>query len=252
MIVSAHQPSYLPWLGYLDKMAKADLFVVMDDLQYEAQNFQNRQRIKLASGPAWLSVPLVAGTQSERICDKRIDNSGSVRQHWQRRHWRSIEVAYARAPFFGRYAHELHAIYFQPWTSLLALDLYVLDLARRWLGIDVPVVRSSELGLAGEKTDRIIDMCRKLGARAYLTGKGGSTEYLDVEKLGRAGIGVIWQHFEHPVYPQRHGAFSSHLAFLDLVLHCGEGSRDVLFPRSHPIHVPRTSPPFAAGLAEAA
>jgi hypothetical protein len=252
MIISAHQPSYLPWLGYLDKMAKADLFVLMDDLQYEAQNFQNRQRIKLASGPTWLTVPLVAGAQAERICDKRIDNSGSVRQHWQRRHWRSIEVAYARAPFFGRYAHELHAIFFQPWGSLLALDLYVLDLARRWLGIETPVVRSSELGLAGEKTDRFIDLCKKLGARAYLTGKGGSTGYLDVERMGRAGIGVIWQEFDHPVYPQRHGAFTSHLAFLDLVLNCGEVARDVLFPRSHPIQVPRATPAVALRIAEAA
>jgi len=241
VIVAAHQPSYLPWLGYFDKMAKADLFVIMDDLQYEAQNFQNRQRIKLASGPAWLTVPLVGGPQHERICDKRIDNAGSLRQHWQRRHWRSLEVAYARAPFFERYAPELRAIYDQPWSSLLALDFYVLDLARRWLGIDVPIVRSSELGLVGEKTDRIIDMCRKVGARAYLSGKGGSTGYLDVEKLGRAGIGVIWQHFEHPVYAQRHGAFSSHLAFIDLVLNCGEQSRDVLFDRAHPLRVPEAA-----------
>ncbi len=76
MIVAAHQPSYLPWLGYLDKLAKADLFVVMDDLQYEAQNFHNRNRIKLADGPHWLTVPLIRGAQTDRVIDKRIDNTG--------------------------------------------------------------------------------------------------------------------------------------------------------------------------------
>ena len=242
MIVAAHQPSYLPWLGYLDKMAKADVFVLMDDLQYEAQNFQNRQRVKLASGPAWLTVPLVADAQAARICDKRIDNGGSPRQHWARRHWRSFEVSYARAPYFERYAPELHAVYERRWESLVELDGHMLELARRWLGIETPIVRSSRLGLTGHKTERLIDMCKQLGARAYLTGKGGSAGYLDAERMARAGIGVVWQEFAHPVYAQRHGPFSSHLAFVDLVLNCGEGARDVLFPRSHPIHAARTAP----------
>ena len=236
-IVAAHQPHYLPWLGYLDKLAKADLFVVMDDLQYEAQNFQNRQRMKLADGAGWLTVPLVRGAQDDRICDKRIDNTGSSRQHWQHRNWRTLEVHYGRAPFFATYRDELHAIYTQPWTSLLELDMTMLELARRWFQIKTPIVRSSSLGLTGAKTDRLIDLCKKVGARAYLTGKGGSQSYLDSEKMGRAGIGVIWQHFVHPVYPQRYGewGFVSHLGFLDLLLNCGPASRDILFERSHPL-----------------
>ena len=109
MIVAAHQPHYMPWLGYLDKLAKADLFVVMDDLQYEAQNYQNRQRLKLANGVQWLTVPLERGSQTDRICDKRIDNRGSQRQHWQRRTWLTIELNYRRAPYWERYADELRA-----------------------------------------------------------------------------------------------------------------------------------------------
>ena len=91
MIVGAHQPHFLPWLGYLDKLAKSDVFVVMDDLQYEAQNFQNRNRLKLAGGPAWMTVPLVADSQTARLCDRRIDNTGrGGRHHWQHRIRRSI------------------------------------------------------------------------------------------------------------------------------------------------------------------
>ncbi|HSD90408.1 MAG TPA: WbqC family protein [Kofleriaceae bacterium] len=238
-IVAAHQPHYMPWLGYLDKMAKADLFVVMDDLQYEAQNYQNRQRIKLHNGAQWLTVPLERGSQSDRICDKRIDNSGSQRQHWQRRTWMTLEINYRRAPFWHKYADELRSVYAQPWVSLLELDMKMLDLARRWFEIKTPIIRASSLGLTGLKTDRLIDMCRKVGARCYLSGGGGSTGYLDVERMGRAGVGVIWQHFEHPRYPQRYSeaGFISHLGFLDLVLNCGGSSREMLFDRTHPCRV---------------
>jgi hypothetical protein len=236
MILAAHQPSFLPWLGYLDKMAKADVFVVMDDLQYEAQNFQNRNRIKLNHGTAWLTVPLIAGAQTERILDKRIQNQASAKQHWQRRSWITIETHYRRAPAFARHADELHEVFARRWDRLIDLDLHVLGLARRWLGIATPIVRSSTLGLTGSKTDRILDMCLKLGATSYLSGKGGSHSYLDVEQLGRAGVGVVWQSFQHPVYPQRYAelGFLPSLAFIDLVLNCGERARDILFPGSHP------------------
>ena len=237
MIVAAHQPHYLPWLGYLDKLAKADVFVVMDDLQYEAQNFQNRQRLKLDAGATWLTVPVHRGGQVDRICDKKIDNSGSPRHHWARRTWLTLETHYRRAPHFARYADELRDIYARRWDSLLDLDLTMLELARRAFGIKTPIVRSSALGLVGVKTERLIDMCKKLGAHAYLSGSGGSTEYLDDEQMGRAGIGLIWQRFTHPAYPQRYPerGFVSHLGFLDLLLNCGDASRDVLFERSHPL-----------------
>jgi hypothetical protein len=237
MIVAAHQPHYLPWLGYLDKVAKADLFVVMDDLQYEAQNFQNRQRMKLSDGASWLIVPLERGGQADRICDKRVDNMGGTRHHWRHRTWRSLEINYGRSPWFAHYRDELHAVYAQPWISLVELDLRMLELACSWLSIRTPIIRASSLDLQGAKTDRILEMCRKVGARAYLTGSGGSASYLDAEKIGRSGIGVIWQHFAHPVYPQRYpgAGFVSHLGFLDLLLNCGPDSRDILFDRAHPL-----------------
>jgi hypothetical protein len=230
MMVAAHQPSFLPWLGYLDKMARADLFVVMDDLQYEAQNFQNRNRIKLNNGVGWLTVPLERGHQSDRISDKRIQNGGSPKQHWQRRMWNTLLVHYRRAPHFARHAGELEEVFVRPWTRLVDLDLHILDLARRWLGITTPVVLASSLELTGEKTARILDLCRKVGARSYLSGGGGSTGYLDVAALGRAGVAVEWQAFHHPVYPQRYPelGFVPNLCFLDLLLNCGPESRALL------------------------
>lgn len=233
MIVAAHQPSYLPWLGYLDKLAKADVFVVMDDLQYEAQNFQNRNRLKLADGARWVSVPLVRGALTDRVLDKRIDNAGrGGRHHWQHRTWRTLEVHYGKAPWFARYAADLEDVYTRRWDWLLDLDLQLLELARGWLGITRPIVRSSSLGLSGTKTARIAELCKKLGASVYLSGRGGSTGYLDTELLARAGVATLWQQFAHPAYPQRypHLGFVSHLGFLDLVLNCGPEAARYLQP----------------------
>jgi hypothetical protein len=231
MIVGAHQPHFLPWLGYLDKLAKSDVFVVMDDLQYEAQNFQNRNRLKLSGGPAWMTVPLIADSQTARLCDRRIDNTGrGGRHHWQHRIRRSIEVHYGRAAWFDRHAAELEDVFVRRWDSLVDLDLQMLDLARRWFGITTPIIRASSLELTGQKTDRILAMCEALGANIYLSGKGGSTGYLDTDQLARAGVTTAWQQFTHPHHTQRypHLGFVSHLGFLDCVLNCGPDARVLL------------------------
>jgi hypothetical protein len=243
MIVAAHQPHYLPWLGYLDKVGKADVFVVMDDLQFEAQNFQNRQRVKLSEGPSWLTVPVRRGAQTDRILEKMISPAQSSRQDWRHRHWLTLRTHYARAPYFAAYADELHDAYTRSWSSLVDLDLHMLSLALRWFDIRTPILRSSRLHLTGTKTDRLIDLCKKLGARCYLSGAGGAAVYLDAEKMGRSGIGVIWQQFAHPIYPQSYPklGFVSHLGFLDLLLNCGPASRDILFGASHPARLAQPS-----------
>lgn len=243
MIVAAHQPHYLPWLGYLDKMAKADLFVVMDDLEYGVRNFQNRQRLKLAHRAGWLTVPILRRSASDRILDKEIASSASRRQHWQHRHWRTLVTSYGASRYFADYAEELRDVYTRPWRMLIDLDLHMLALARRWLGIRTPIIRSSQLGLTGRSTERLIQLCKRVGARSYLSGTGDSTNYLDVESIGRAGFGVVWQHFTHPVYPQRYPAtgFRPGLGFLDLVLNCGPASRDILFGPSHPVQLSGSS-----------
>jgi hypothetical protein len=231
MIVAAHQPSFLPGLAYLDKMAKADLFVVMDDLAFEPNRFLNRQRIKVSDGDGWLTVPVVPQPDG-RICAARSDTTGS----WRRRTWMAIETAYGSAPYFDVYADELREVFSQRWDRLLDLDLQLLELARGALRIHVPIMRASSLGLSGSNTARIIELCKRVGAHGYLSGTGASGS-LDVEQLGRAGITMIWQHFEHPTYAQRFPelGFLPHLGFVDLLLNCGPDGRDVVFDSSHPL-----------------
>ena len=228
LTIAAHQPAYLPWLGYLAKVAACDRFVVMDDLQYEAQNFQNRNRVKVNNGVVWLTVPLVAGRRDERICDKRINNQASPKEHWQRRSWQTLKTHYGRAPCFERYATELEEVYTRRWERLVDLDLHILQLFLRWFGISRPLVLSSTLGLEGQRTDRLVDLCRRVGASVYLSGSGGSVGYLEEEKFTAAGLRVTWQKFRHPVYPQRYTGFAPNLSALDMILNCGPQSGELL------------------------
>jgi hypothetical protein len=230
VIVAAHQPHYLPWLGYLGKILACDLFVVMDDLQYEAQNFQNRNRLKLNHGAQWMTVPLQRGPQSERVCDKLIQNGGSPKEHWQRKTFETLKVHYRAARFWSRYEAQLQDVFTRPWTRLVDLDLHMLTLHLEWFEIKKPVMLASSLGLSGQKTDRIQSLCKAVGADTYLSGGGGSKGYLDVAQLERAGVSVAWQSFVHPVYTQRYPerGFVSHLGALDLLLNCGPDSARIL------------------------
>jgi hypothetical protein len=223
MIVAAHQPHFLPWLGYLAKIAAADVFVVMDDLQYEAQNFQNRNRLKLNNGAQWLTVPLVRGPRDERICDKRISYDQSAKEGWQRRIYHTLCIHYRNTPYFHRYQADLEDAFSRRWERLVDLDLHMLTLHLRWFEIETPIVVASSLELTGQKTERILSLCRAVKADAYLSGGGGSRTYLDVARLNSAGIRVAWHDFVHPVYPQRYPAlgFVSHLAALDFLFNCG-------------------------------
>jgi hypothetical protein len=251
MIVGAHQPHCLPWLGYLDKIARSDLFVVMDDLQYEAQNFQNRNRIKVNNGTAWITVPLVKGSQSDRICDKQIQNLASAKEHWQRRGWLTLSTHYRKSPFFSNYSADLEEAFSRPWTMLLDFSLHMLQLHLRWFEIDTPIVLASTLALRGQKTDRIIDMCSRVGATTYFSGRGGSTSYLDLPALENAGVELMWQHFNHPIYEQRYPelGFIKNLSALDLLFNCGPQSAALLREQSDSPPASEPEPLVSAGAA---
>jgi WbqC-like protein family len=240
MIVAAHQPHFLPWLGYLYKVACADLFVVMDDLQFESQNYQNRNRVKVNNGTTWLTVPLVRGPQSERICDKRVADVTNPKDDWRRRAVLTLSTHYGKAECFRDYAPEIEAALSRAYTSLLELDLHMLRLSMDWLGITTPVVLASTLSLEGQKTARIVQMCQRVGAATYLSGSGGSKGYLEMDRFGAAGIEVRFQEFDHPLYTQRYPdlGFIKNLAALDLLLNCGAASRGILLgprPGSGPV-----------------
>ena len=226
MIVAIHQPCYLPWLGYLQRMAQADVFVLLDHVQFERANYQNRTRILVEGEARWLTVPVVQRSQKERIVDKEIDNRLEGSRHWSRAHLGTLRHAYRAAPFANLYLPVLKDILEARWALLADLDLALLELLREAFGIRTPLVRSSELGVAGAKSDLILGICRALGAHEFLGGTGGSRAYLDAEAFRRAGIRVRWQDFRHPAYAQCGDApFVPGLSAADLLLNRGSAGR---------------------------
>ena len=229
MLVAIHQPNYLPWLGYLSRMACADLFVLLDHVQFERQNYQNRTRVLVGSEPRWLSVPVEQRSREESIAEKRIDNSLRGLRYWARLHFQTLRHAYREAPHLAAYLPALKQIYGQRFARLLDLNVALLDFLRDAFAIRTPLAKSSALAPQGAKSDLVLDLCRRVGARALLVGLGGSRAYLDREAFARAGIALIFQQFEHPVYRQCAAQpFVPGLSAIDLLLNCGPESRRIL------------------------
>jgi hypothetical protein len=224
------QPSYLPWLGFFDQMRRADVFVYYDDVQFDKHGWRNRNRIKSAAGPQWLTVPVRHhGLDKPRILDVEIDN----RAPWARKHIGGIRQCYAKAPYVGRYLPELEELLQRPWERLVDLDLAVAEQMCTWLGLQRRTVRSSELGIGGERSERLLKICQHFQASRYVSGNAAQA-YLDVELFARHGIAVEWQNFEHPVYPQQHGEFVGYLSAIDLLLNCGDASYAILSGQMQP------------------
>jgi len=225
MLVAIHQPHYLPWLGYLHRMARADLFVVLDHVQFERGNYQNRTQVLVNGAAHWLTVPVQQRSQKERIDEKAID-TGSA---WGLKHFETLRRAYASAGFFGMYATELRAILDCEWQRLVDLNDHALAFLRNAYDIRTPLVKSSELGVDGAKSELVLNICKAVGASALLVGLGGSRNYLDRAAFGEAGIGLVLQEFSHPVYQQRGGnEFTRGLSAVDLLFNHGPASRDIL------------------------
>lgn len=226
MICAIHQPQYLPWLGYLSKLDAADVFVIYDDTQYKHDEWQNRNRIRTATGVQWLTVP-VHHSQGELIRDVAIDNS----RPWARKHANALSTHYGRTTFYKENAREFQNLYAARWERLADLNLATIELLCRLLGIDTRIVHSSELKYEGRATDALISICRNVGADTYLSGPGGR-DYLEAGKFsGQSGVALCFHDFDHPTYAQstaRGADFVPCLSAVDLLFNCGPDSPDVL------------------------
>ena len=224
MLFSAHQPQYLPWLGFFEKADRADVFVLLDDVQYKKNDWQNRNKIKTARGEQWLTVPVEAHL-GVSINETRI----SAATPWVKDHLKSLETCYHRAPHFEEVFSALReTLQSQKWEFLGALNLALIKSLFRLLGIpEKKLALSSSLGVREESSARLIAIGKGLGADRYLSGQDGE-KYMDLKLFEDNRIAVEFQHYQHPAYPQLHGEFVSHLSVVDLLFHCGSQSLGVL------------------------
>jgi len=224
----------MPWLGYLHRMAQADLFIVLDHVQFERGNYQNRTMIRMNGEPRWLTVPVVQRSQKELIVEKQIDQTlADSPRWWSMAHFQTIRQAYREARFAREYAPALRRIFETRWPRVVDLNAAMLEFLREAFGIRTKIVRSSELSPRGAKSELILNLCKAVGGDTLLVGLGGSRDYLDKAEFERQGVGLVYQQFTHPVYAQCGAApFSKGLSSLDLLLNCGPESRALLLGES--------------------
>jgi hypothetical protein len=222
-LVGIHQSHYLPWLRYVEKVVRCDVFVVLDDIQYTKNGWQNRNKVKGPGGPVLLTVPVHAGLGA-RLCDVTINDAVP----WRRKHWRTIEQAYARAPHFDAVAPFLKETYERAWTRLTELNDAMLDWVVELVKPETRVVRSSALDVPGEATTRLANLVKAVGGTHYYSGAFALDAYLDAGLLAREGIDLELQRWRTPEYPQQHGAFIPDLSILDLLMNRGPDALAVL------------------------
>lgn len=220
------QPTYLPWLGYFRIMKEADIYVFLDNVQFEKRSWQCRNRIKSVNKWIWVTVP-TRSKQGTLLKDVEIDNT----KPWQRQHWNAIRTCYGKAPYFGLYAPFFKSVYNTEWTKLDSLNIYIIKYLASQLGLSPSFLRSSDLGVKGTRTDLLLNICTVLGADRYVT-TVGSKEYMQedgAEKLFERCIKLEFFEYNHPVYPQLFEDFIPFLTVVDCLFNCGPKSAEVIF-----------------------
>ena len=214
MIVGIHQPNYLPYLGFFDKMAKSDLFVIYDDAQFEKGDFQHRNRIRIYHGWKWLTVPVEKKhiPINEIRIKKEVATWKGVK--WSEAHFKDIRDNYMDTPYYRTYEKGIKRIYEKRYDLLLELNMELINFLMKAFGIDVEIVFSSEFGFTSKSTERLVEIVEALGGNTYLSGPTGR-DYLDVSLFERKGIKVEFQDFKHPVYKQRYEGFVPNMAAID-------------------------------------
>ena len=223
MIVSVHQPQYMPWLGYFDKIDRADVFVLLDNVQFKKNEWQNRNKIKTAQGWQWLTVP-VRYKYPQLINEVKINTAVK----WQHQQRQSILSNYRKAPYYGYLEKFFEEIFSSHWELISDLNITVVQRLAALLGIDTPLYVSSQLGeLPNDPDERLIAITKYFSADTYLAGSGGS-QYMDLKKYENSGQKVIFQDYKHPVYNQLFGKFEPYMSVIDLIFNHGQESLSIL------------------------
>jgi len=222
MIIFVHQPEYIPWLGFFDKLARCDTFVIYDDAQFQHGGFHNRNKIRTQRGWEWLTVPIVHG-HPQTIKDVHISGSD-----WKKKQLSVITQNYEKTPYFKEYFPMIEEALEFNHELLIGLNLHLIRSIADILGIKAKMVRSSEFPYCGkEKNEKLVSMCKFMGADTYLSGSGGKA-YVDETLFNDAKIGVQWHNYWHPTYEQRFEGFQPNMSTIDLLFNMGPQSREII------------------------
>ena len=220
-LVAIHQPNFLPWLGFFDKLVRADVFVLLDSVQFPRTSkgtWINRVKLLVGGRPAWVTAPIVRSDGSAlAINEVRIDDT----QPWRRKLQRTIEHSYRRAPGYEEVEPLVEALLATEAERLAEFNEANLRRLADVLGLDTSkIVRSSDLGAAGQSTDLLIELTLAVGGTAYMPG-GDAYRYQDDQAFAARGVELVPQEFAHPSYEQQIEPFVPGLSVLDVLMSCG-------------------------------
>lgn len=213
----------MPWLGYLHKIHNVDKFVFLDNVQFKKNEFQNRNRILVAGEIKWLTVPV-----SFNFGDTLRETAIAGVAAWRKQTMRTIDLNYAKTPWFRQFRESLAEVIGREWNNIAELNQGTVQWLMKCFDIRTEVYISSQFSaLSPDPNQRLIDICRGVGADTYLSGAGGH-DYLAPAEFERAGIKLEFQQFKHPVYSQLRlkgqSGFIACLSAIDGLFNCGGGA----------------------------
>lgn len=225
--VVIHQPDFIPYLGFFHRFLSADLYLVLDHVQFvngTSQAWTHRDKIKTPGGAQWLSVSVQKVPRDTPI--NQVTLSDAV--DWRAANLRLLEANYRLAPFYGEIMPSLRRLYAEPARRLVDFNLSSIRMLMSLLDVERPMILSSALSPRGARNELLVDLLQKVAADKYLSGVG-ARDYMEESMFSANGIKVIWQNFRHPVYPQQFGSFEPNLSAIDMLFNCGvEKSRRLL------------------------
>jgi hypothetical protein len=225
MKVSIHQPQYFPYGGFFQKVGLSDLYVVMDDAQYD-KRFTNRNRIIAPKGPMWISVPINKKQKFSPNSEVEINNEIP----WKDLHWKRLQFSYNNSRFFHLYKGYFEQLYKRDWEMLFDLDLNTLKQVISWLGLKTEIVLESELNITKKSTERLVDVCKAVGADTYVAG-AGSKNYMDESLFSRDNVRVEYPNWT-PVRYRQHltsdNSFIPNLSIVDMLANLGPDTLNVI------------------------
>jgi hypothetical protein len=219
----------MPWLGFFHKLARADLFVVLDNVQFRKNYYQNRNKVRTADGWAWFTVPVSRNLET-LICDVVISEDA----RWKAKWWNTISLSYKRSPFFEEYGGRIKDVFEMRYDKLSDLNIALLTLLCGMLGIRTKFMLASQMAIKETGSDLILDICKKSGADIYLSGISGK-EYLKLDDFKNEGIALEFQEFHHPIYKQLYEPFLPCMSVIDLIFNHGEKSMEIINGEGVPV-----------------
>ncbi len=224
--VVIHQPDFLPYIGFFHRLLHADLFVLLDHVQFVtkgSRSWTHRDKIKTAQGERWLTVGVKKTSLGTPINEVMLADTD-----WREQSLNLIKQNYRKAPYFLQLFPELETLYALPVERLMDFNVQSINIILDWFDLNIPVVYSSQLTPEGKKNELLVDLLTKVSASHYLSGEGARS-YFAPKVFDDAGIEVQWQEFNHPEYHQQFGKFIPYLSSIDLFFNCGiENARQIL------------------------